>query len=415
MKYIDRIPSILHFVDIESRARLLCLIALLGCCVCAHAASKYQFSMPAQPLADALEEVANKANLQLVYSSALVRGKSTQLIAGSMSASEAFDQLLLPFGLRSEYLDPQTVMISAAVAPQGESQESMHERPVVSDTAALASAARPAPLDKITVQGERGRDQLKNDVHKFLASAAIHYNDATSMARWNTPVCPMVAGFTRDQGEYILGQLSQIARAAQVPLGSSKCAPNLYIVVTSNPEATLKLWNRKYPHLFDTSRGEPEFKDFIESPRPVRVWYNGLFKGADGNFSYSTSLWMASFQVLTTQAYDGGSRLKNEEVWELQSVFVIVDKSRLEQVNIGQLSGYVGLTSFAQIHLDGDLGQVPSILHLFKDKEYVPQAGMSDWDRGFLWALYSTGQSSVTQYSQVQTKTLDFIVGTIAR
>ena len=59
--------------------------------------------------------------------------------------------------------------------------------------------------------------------------------------RWNIPaMCPLVSGLPPQEGESILERLSEIARAAKVPLASEHCRANLYVLVTTQPEALLR-------------------------------------------------------------------------------------------------------------------------------------------------------------------------------
>ena len=74
----------------------------------------------------------------------------------------------------------------------------------------------------------------------------------SSLARWQTvaPICPLVAGLSREDGEYILARLSKIAAAAGAPLAPEHCKPNLYIVVSADPDALLKAWNKRDVWMF---------------------------------------------------------------------------------------------------------------------------------------------------------------------
>src|SRR5581483_9714833 len=98
-----------------------------------------------------------------------------------------------------------------------------------------------------------------------------------SLERWNTPICPLVAGLSREQGEFVLQRVSQIARDAHAPLGPERCRPNLYIVITDNPDLLLEKWSRRDRHLLNTCNGMGYVKEFLHSRQPVRVYYNARF------------------------------------------------------------------------------------------------------------------------------------------
>src|SRR5277367_5541375 len=62
-----------------------------------------------------------------------------------------------------------------------------------------------------------------------------------AMARWlRSPVCPLVSGLPRQEGEFILERVLEIARASGVPLAGEHCRANLYILLTGQPRELLK-------------------------------------------------------------------------------------------------------------------------------------------------------------------------------
>lgn len=96
------------------------------------------FSMPAQPLAQALNELARVADLQMSFPSALVAGKTAPAVSGRLTARQALDRLLAGSGLEAT-LDGSSVLVRPA-DPAAAGSQSL---PAVEIT---ASATRsPAP------------------------------------------------------------------------------------------------------------------------------------------------------------------------------------------------------------------------------------------------------------------------------
>jgi len=91
---------------------------------------------------------------------------------------------------------------------------------------------------------------------------------------------------------------------------------------------------------------------------------------------------------------------------DILSVIIVVDAKQATDINIGQLADYVGVIGLAQINLDKDLGDAPTILSLFRGSEASRPKGMTEWDKALLHALYSTPQKSKMQISQMQTAAL---------
>jgi len=278
--------------------------------------------------------------------------------------------------------------------------------------AASGSAARADSIPTVTVESSREAKQLRHDVDVFVSNAITKSHDE-SLMRWNAPICPLVAGFSRPLAEFVLVRFSDLARAVHAPLDGEKCSPNLFVLVAQDPAAFLKLLWRHQPNLFDTRNGIEPVKRFIETPRPVRVWYNANDMSSDNTSASTISSILAqsagieaasaSYPVFS-QPSTLGSRLSHAVVRNLSNVIVVIDAKQISKLNIGQLADYVSLVSLAQIDLDKNPGEAeaPSILKVFSPDQTTAPLEMTDWDRALLTALYSTSQKSRLQISEME-------------
>ncbi len=71
----------------------------------------YSVSIPAEPLGDALNELAQQTGLQILFSSELVARMRAPQVKGSLSADEALRKILSNSGLRFEFVNPRTIAI----------------------------------------------------------------------------------------------------------------------------------------------------------------------------------------------------------------------------------------------------------------------------------------------------------------
>jgi hypothetical protein len=289
--------------------------------------------------------------------------------------------------------------------------------------AVAAIAAGASDLSTITVEARRARETLEKQVSTFVTGVMTHYSDE-SLARWDAAVCPLVAGFPRDVGEFMLARLSQIVKSVDAPLAAEDCRANLYVIVTREPDLLLKSWRRRDVRIFGNAP-PATIRRFLNTPRPVRVWYNADISASDGVLSSSTlagsvgGMGVASSGALgggngSTNSYPTNTRPKPtrliwNEVQALSSVIVIVDSSRLKAASIGQLADYIGLIALAEVRLDADSGTAPTILHLFADSGGTAPQQLSAWDQALLKSLYDTPQKSVMQLSQIKTGVLQSI------
>jgi len=269
--------------------------------------------------------------------------------------------------------------------------------------AGTALSAGSTNLNTVTIQAAKERKELERRVDHYVASSVVTYLH-DSLVRWNTPVCPLAAGLPRDMGEFILGRVSQVATAAHAPLAGEHCRANLYIIATPYPDLLLQKWRARNPRMYSLCNGWGGVQEFLRSRRPVRVWYNTTFTDPSGHSIPLDTLQVPYFSPFQGCASGGGglgSRIQYSAVQSLSSVFIIVDLTQTKNLMIGQLADYVSLLGLAQIDLEGDPGEAPTILTLFRDPQHPPQA-LSAWDQALLYSLYNTTQSDVLEVSMIE-------------
>jgi hypothetical protein len=153
-------------------------------------------------------------------------------------------------------------------------------------------------------------------------------------------------------------------------------------------------------------------KRFLETPRPIRVWYSASTVGADGQFviglldATSNRTKLSGHAPWINIPPDAATRLKLTATRNIFSVIVVVDSTKIGNINFGQLTDYIGLVGLAQINFEKQPGDVPTILRLFESSGESQPPEMTVWDRSLLHALYNTSQTSVMQISQMQTAAL---------
>src|SRR6185369_9397145 len=72
---------------------------------------KYDFELPQQPLSDSLKEYARVSGQQIIFTEDLVWGYVGKTLHGTLTATEALDQLLQGTGLFVEHTTAGAVMI----------------------------------------------------------------------------------------------------------------------------------------------------------------------------------------------------------------------------------------------------------------------------------------------------------------
>lgn len=271
----------------------------------------------------------------------------------------------------------------------------------------------PASSDKphtetVTVEAQRQREAIRHEVATFVTGIIIRPRSyEESVARWQTPICPLVAGLPHDQGEFVLAGLSQAARNAGAPLDGGNCQANFIVVVAAEPNLLLQKWRTHSPRMFEPQVGEGAVQLFLASTRPIRVWYNP--STACGGGALTLSLTAGNYYPTCSNV--PFSRLTRPATRGMASVIVVVDAGHIQGLNIGQLTDYIAMIGMAEIRWesDPDPGPVPTILHLFDNAADARPQRLSNWDQAFLKALYQTPAADTMQISEMETKVLTYV------
>ena len=261
-----------------------------------------------------------------------------------------------------------------------------------------AAPGASATLPEVTIASRRA--ELQPKVSKFVSQIAAR--DAQGLPRWMQKVCPQVTGLPKQEGEFMLERLTEIAGAAGVGLAGEQCRPNLFIFVTAKPEALLgAMQERKALAVGDATASD--VSEFIATQRPVRVWYNCMVSsGAPGQGANVAEPNTANMGTAPTyNSFDQPTHLLVTSVRTFASVFVIIDQTRLHAVSRGQLADYVGMVALAELKPSVHVEEGQSILKLFDGAAQAAPAGMSEWDQAFLKSLYASEPRSKQQREQI--------------
>lgn len=216
---------------------------------------------------------------------------------------------------------------------------------------------------------------------------------------WRSPVCPLVSGVPREDGEFVLDRISDLAHVDGIPLGGENCHPNLFILVSKQPQELLReMSKRNVWFTFGFGAHPGDIGEFISKVGPVRVLYRDFPSQPCLNAPCEVPTVNAAKVGPITMAGDGwyydSHASKYAVVWQVFRVFVIVDASQVKGVTLGQFADYVALVGLAEVKPADSLADAPTILKLFSGAPQSAPAGMTDWDLAFLKSVYSTEQDS---------------------
>jgi hypothetical protein len=262
---------------------------------------------------------------------------------------------------------------------------------------------------------EAPRQALENRVRTFVGELTRSRRFfPESVPRWVQPLCFLVAGMPRNYAQFVAARLSQVAASVGAPLrkgGCSRNTANFYVVFTPNPAATLKYLNWHPRLLFKDDATAPQIDRFLNSPKSqvARVWHNAEFLGRDGTPLTGMGTCGSPVDAPTNCDNMGGSRITLEAVQAFTQTLVVVNSTRLQGIQLGQISDYVAMAGLVEVDDDVNLGDAPSILRLFSASPDKRPEALTEWDRAFLKALYGTDQRNTQQRGQIVTMMVDEI------
>lgn len=365
-------------------------------------------SIPAEPLGPALRTLANERGFQVVYDSGQVDQRATRGASGDLTLDEALTKVLRGTGLTFQKTPDSGVVIEPIAGQHGTAPPARETaaRPSASSSNGSSDATQPQ-LDGVTIQASQDRQALLHRVDQFIG-AVVDRRYGQSLVRWNAPVCPQVAGFSRDIGEFVLRRISRAAADARVDLAGPVCNPNLYVIATQDPDSLLKDWWARDRRMYDDAHGMSPVHAFVRSRRPIRVWYN-TYPGCVGPGRIMPGVAAAAltgFGVFSripsicTNDTGGATLLSYPTVQSILSAVVIIDLRQMKNVTLRQIADYIALVSLADVRQDSDPIPMPSILRLFT--RTPPPQGLSLWDQALLYSLYNTTQASKLQVQEME-------------
>jgi hypothetical protein len=233
-------------------------------------------------------------------------------------------------------------------------------------------------LESIEVTASRAQKRL--EIRSFVQN--VTRRDGELVGRWGIFICPMVVGVSDSQADFIQHRLIEVQNTVRRdrPRPKANCPPNLFVIITDDPDQTIADWTERDPGMFrwKTRKGVSR----SAGVGPVRTWHNAILDDAGGDGKIA--------------AFD----------WEhITSTVVLVDARATGKVTLAQLADYISVVSMSQIDLTADLGGVDSILRLFaQPPPDVLPTGLSEWDYAFLKGLYRASYSPKDQQRDIEAR-----------
>jgi hypothetical protein len=389
-----------------ARLRVMHALLVLGIAgmarlVLAASPDSQLISIPVEDLGTALLSLAAVTHQQIAFDYKSVEGYKSTALSGTYTVAEGLHVLIgtapfliraTPSGVLTVAAKPAPIVAEVSVVTN---QQSLPAEPTL-------SANRPLQ-DEVIVSASRA--QLAPKLSAFVNAIAVP-GQGEGLARWHMPVCPQVTGLQREDGEFILWRISEVARGAGVPLAGEHCDPNFFVFLTLDPKQLLTDMEKRQRAVTFGHAAPVEIDEFIAMPRVVRVWYNSVMESPD---NFTPGYGFPPFGQMTgsglagnvTTDWEKASRVTRPVVRAFTGICIVVDKGHLQGATLGQLADYIAMVGLAQIKPGAQLSDAPTILRLFDGAPQAALPGMSDWDQAFVKSLYATEQTVTVQRGEI--------------
>ena len=251
----------------------------------------------------------------------------------------------------------------------------------------VLAQAQPAPGEEgeIVVEGIRERDR---QIERFVG-ALTEAPMRGQLSRFDWQVCPAVAGLPQAQADAIVQRMRQVAQAAGVPLADPGCAPNALVIATPDKAATLRWLRREYPAYFRNALDERI--QVPNEPGPAVAWQIESRLDEDGR-PVGVDLINQRYVVESTRS---PSRLTAASRPHFVASVLVVQLDALAGLTTTQVADYAAMRVFAKTDPSRlARSTAPTILNVLDagmDSE-IPLS-MTQWDLGFLKALYASEEN----------------------
>ena len=239
-------------------------------------------------------------------------------------------------------------------------------------------------------------------VRSFVTDVSQPANNR-GLARWNRPICVGAVNLRSEVGQYVIDRISDVARELEVEAGEPGCRPNVLIVAAVDGASLASALVEDRPRNFDlrhngTDAGTRAFRNFRTGDQPVRWWQISMPIDAETG---QRAVRLPGDEQPPRIYVFAASRLRTQIRDDMVRSIIIVDVDRLGGASLVQLADYLTLVALAQVDAEADTAPYPTILNLFADPASAP-AGLTDWDRSYLTALYEHDQLRINRNSQVR-------------
>ena len=269
------------------------------------------------------------------------------------------------------------------------------------------SASRPTTETVIVTAHRLHTGVTPNAIaHDFVKSLAMPSLLTEQISRWQTPICPTFLGVAPQYAAVMDYHLRQIATKAGAPMKEKGCRPNLYVVVTPEPQVYLDALHAKSSDFLG-------YRGATTVTHPVQAWYVTGTTDIRGQVFVDRDVFGSPADCSShdlclpgtpPQTNVGGWRFHPDVSSAVIYATIIVDSGKTARDNVASIADYVAMMALSRSEDYGDCQLIPSIANLLTpncDDKLKPDA-ITPSDIAYLKGVYKMDAGAALQVQQNQ-------------
>jgi hypothetical protein len=265
-------------------------------------------------------------------------------------------------------------------------------------------ASKSDTIDTITVTGQKlEKKEAKRQSRAFVGQTTV--TSFSQYARRNRPVCPRAIGIAENYAAIVETQIRAIAKKANIEVDDSKCAPNLFVLFTTDSNGLMSVLHKAKPSLFQSVSIRERPSLYADSV-PVRWWHSTILAQSDGGITKSGTS-PQGIEITETKSFNS-SLIDTKIVINLTGSVAVVDIGKATGYPLDSIAAYAAMVSFSQIKPEKSHGKLPSILAMFESGKSPSDAprDLTPFDYAYVSSLYEIlpNRAGDVQKSQIANK-----------
>jgi hypothetical protein len=303
----------------------------------------------------------------------------------------------------------------------------------ISTVAASAQAPSGLPTENVTVTAAKSREALDKFAKAFTTPTKL----TGKIARWETAVCPSVAGQKPAFTVFIAERVKAIAAATGAPVNTnSTCTPNIQIIFTTTPQQLLDQIRKDDPDYLGYATTSAQREALATIIRPVQSWYttetidlDGVHR-MDSGRKLGNGITMSNFSAFAMPSSSGvnrdpidlpyatyarvtGNHINDGARTGLNHVIIVIDSTKLAGQKVVPLSDYIAMLALTQLNSLDTCQQLPSIVNMMAAGCDQKVNGITATDLAYLRGLYKMDADKSLLFQQ--NNIADVMVDTMGR